>query len=119
MVLDLGSRQLIVHRTDFALNGGAERSRIGCGLNDPTKREHAIGELGKSVVDLALRNVDDGLIDALQSGFAHVAHHAHDLAGRLFKLRAESLADGHALADGIALGPIFPGKGLIDDGDVL
>ena len=54
---------------------------------------------------------------AIEAAVANVASDADDLAGGLFKLRTDIVADDDLLADGILFRPVFFRQGFVDDDD--
>ena len=64
---------------------------------------------------MTLGHIHDRLVSAAESTLADIADDSDDLARGFLELGAESFADIHGFADGIAIGPIFPRERLIDD----
>ena len=114
---DAGDGEAAAGLTKLLGNGGDELMRIAVGADEPGDGTDAGVERGHAIGDLSLRNDHERAGIAIEAAIADVSDDADDLAGGLFKLRADAFADDDLLADGILFGPVLLGHGLIDDDD--
>jgi hypothetical protein len=111
-------RQQPIESVKLALDRHAQAHRIEARADRPRQRDDRVGERGQPFRHLALRNVHDTDLGLTQSRFAHTADHPNDLARRVLELRAQALADGDHVPDGIFLRPVLSRHCIINYDDV-
>ncbi len=100
---------------DLALDGGAQSHWVATPPHRPGQRNELANQFHHSLRHLGFRKVHDSEIAIRHPGFLDRSHHAHDFPRRVRKLRAEALADGDHLADGVLIRPVALGHVLIDN----
>ena len=111
---DVGDREASAGLAELLGDGGNVLVWIAAGADKANDGADAGIEGGHAVGPLGLRDDHERARFAVETTVADVSDDPDDLAGRLFKLRANAFADDDLLADGIALGPILFGHRLID-----